>query len=154
MRDPPRPRNEPVITRGMWLHIFFVGTVMAGGTLFAIDASLPGGLIEGTRDIRYAQTMAFTTLVLFQLLNVFNARSDETSAFTHLFSNRWLWGAIGLSFALQLLVVYAPILQQAFSTVALSGADWLRCAAAASTVLWARELTKLVTRWIRPSRSR
>ena len=43
--------------------------------------------------------MAFTTLVLFQLFNVFNARSDERSAFVGLFTNRWLWAAIGLSLA-------------------------------------------------------
>jgi Ca2+-transporting ATPase len=36
--------------------------------------------------------MAFTTLMLFQLFNVFNARSDERSAFVGLFHNLWLWG--------------------------------------------------------------
>ena len=41
---------------------------------------LPGGLIEGSGSMRYAQTMAFTTLMMFQLFNVFNARSDERSA--------------------------------------------------------------------------
>ena len=41
--------------------------------------------------------MAFTTLMLFQLFNLFNARSDEQSAFRGLFTNRWLWGAIALS---------------------------------------------------------
>ena len=50
---------------------------MAAGTLFVLDASLPGGFVEGSGDLRYAQTMAFTTLMLFQLFNVFNARSDE-----------------------------------------------------------------------------
>ena len=60
----------------MWVGIVFVGVVMAAGTLFVLDASLPGGLVAGTGDLRYAQTMAFTTLMLFQLFNVFNARSD------------------------------------------------------------------------------
>ena len=41
---------------------------MAAGTLFVLDASLPGGFVEGSGDLRYAQTMAFTTLVLFQAL--------------------------------------------------------------------------------------
>jgi P-type Ca2+ transporter type 2C len=35
--------SEGVITRRMWRGIFFVGTIMAAGTLFVIDASLPGG---------------------------------------------------------------------------------------------------------------
>src|SRR5690606_35929173 len=46
MDSPPRPRSEGVITRSMWRGIFFVGAVMAAGTLLVLDASLPGGLIE------------------------------------------------------------------------------------------------------------
>ncbi len=44
MRRPPRPHGERVITREMWLGIFFVRHVMASGTLLVLDASLPGGL--------------------------------------------------------------------------------------------------------------
>jgi Ca2+-transporting ATPase len=146
MSQPPRPRGEGVITRRMWAGIFFVGTVMAGGTLLVLDACLPGGLIEGSGTIGYAQTMAFTALMMFQLFNVFNARSDETSAFDGLFRNRWLWTAVALSVALHAAVIYAPFLQQAFSTTSLSLGDWLSCAAVASSVLWLRELSKAVTR--------
>jgi Ca2+-transporting ATPase len=146
MSRPPRPKGEGVITRRMWSGILFVGAIMAAGTLFVLDASLPGGLVEGAGDLRYAQTMAFTTLMMFQVFNVLNARSDETSAFRGLFANRWLWGAVGLSVALHAAVVYTPFLQQAFSTTALAAGDWLRCAAVASSVLWLRELAKAVTR--------
>jgi len=146
MRRPPRPRGEGVITGRMWAGIVYVGMIMAVGTLAILDASLPGGLIEGSGDMRYAQTMAFTTLVLFSLFTVFNARSDERSAFAELFSNGWLWGAVALSLLLQAAVVYLPFLQQAFSTVPLGAADWLLCAAVASCVLWLRELSKLLAR--------
>jgi Ca2+-transporting ATPase len=146
MEQPPRPRGEGVITPGMWRGIVFVGLVMAAGTLFVLDEALPGGLVVGQGDLSYARTMAFTTLVLFQLFNVYNARSDVTSAFAQPFRNRWLWGALGLSVALQVLVVYAPFLQPAFHTVPLSGSDWLTCTAVASSVLWARELLKLLDR--------
>jgi Ca2+-transporting ATPase len=107
---------------------------------------LPGGLIEGSGNMRYAQTMAFTTLVFFSLFTVFNARSDERSAFVGLFSNKWLWGAVVLALVLQASVVYVPFLQQAFATVSLRFGDWLRCAAVASSVLWLRELSKIVPR--------
>jgi Ca2+-transporting ATPase len=90
--------------------------------------------------------MAFTTLMLFQLFNVVNARSDERSAFRHLFTNRWLWLALAASLALQVGVVYAPFLQRAFGTVGLSVRDWLFCGAVASSVLWLRELGKLLSR--------
>jgi Ca2+-transporting ATPase len=148
MRKPPRPRGEGVITPRMWVGIFFVGVVMAAGTLLVLDASLPGGLIEGSGDMRYAQTMAFTTLVFFSLFTVFNARSDERSAFAGMLSNKWLWGAVLLSLLLQAAVIYIPFLQQAFSTVNLSAGDWLRCAGVASSVLWLRELSKMITRAI------
>jgi len=103
-------------------------------------------MIDGSGTMRYAQTMAFTTLVLFSLFTVFNARSDEQSAFVGLFSNRWLWGAVLLSLLLQTAVVYVPVLQQAFSTVPLSAGDWLFCSAVASSVLWLREIGKAILR--------
>ena len=146
MERPPRSRNEGVITRRMWAGIFFVGAVMAAGTLFVLDASLPGGLIDGPGPIRYGQTMAFTTLMLFQLFNVFNARSDERSAFEGLFSNRWLWAAVGLSLVLHGAVVYIPLLQEAFSTTNLGLSDWFLCVVVASSVLWLRELSKIILR--------
>ena len=146
MRQPPRPNGEPVITGEMWRGILFTGVVMAAVTLFMLDASPPGGMVTGRGDIRYAQSMAFNTLTLAQLFNVFNSRSDERSAFTRLFSNPWIWAAFGLSLALQLLVLYVPVMQQAFGTIGLSVADWLRCMLAASAVLWLRELSKMYLR--------
>ncbi len=153
MRRPPRRQGAGVITRRMWLGIAFVGLVMAGGTLLVFDAALPGGLIAGAGDLPYARTLAFTTLMLFQLFNVFNARSDERSAFRGLFHNRWLWAAVGLSLALHLLPLYVPFLQRAFGTVGLSLADWVRCAAVASSVLWLREGSKVVTALVTRPRS-
>ena len=90
MRRPPRPAGSGVITRRMWFGIAFVGLIMAAGTLLVLDFGLPGGLVQGYGDLSYARTMAFTTLVLFQLFNALNARSDERSAFHRLFRNPWL----------------------------------------------------------------
>jgi P-type Ca2+ transporter type 2C len=152
MRQPPRPNGEPVITGEMWRGIFFVGVVMAIATLLVLDASLPGGFIPGNGNLRYAQTMTFTCLTLAQFFNVFNSRSDRRSAFGGIFSNHWVWGALGLSLVLQLMVTYVPAMQQAFGTMPLSLADWLKCIVPASAVLWTRELWKLVRRSI-PSRA-
>jgi Ca2+-transporting ATPase len=144
MERPPRDPRTPVITGRMWFNIVFVGAIMALGTLGVIDWALPGGLIEGSHDLSFAQTVGFTTLVFFQLFNVFNARSDEQSAFRKLFSNRWLWLAVGISIALQVAVVYVPFLQEAFHTEALAPLDWVVCAGVASSVLWLMEIRKLV----------
>jgi Ca2+-transporting ATPase len=88
--------------------------------------------------------MAFTTLMLFQIFNVVNARSDERSAFAHLFTNQWEWMAMALSLGLQILVVYLPFLQKAFGTVGLAGGDWAFCVVIASSVLWLTEIKKVL----------
>ncbi|MDL1895590.1 cation-translocating P-type ATPase, partial [Anaerolineae bacterium CFX7] len=108
---------------------------------------LPGGYLAGANGtMAYAQTMAFTTLVFFQLFNAFNARSDELSAFAGFFTNRWLWLALGVSLLLQVAVIYVPFLQTAFSTVPLAPTDWAICIAVGSTVLWLREIVKVFQR--------
>ena len=58
--------------------------------------------------------------------------------------NKWLWGAVLLSLVLQVAVIYVPLLQQAFSIVSLRVGDWLCCTAVASSVLWLRELSKVM----------
>jgi Ca2+-transporting ATPase len=146
MQRPPRPTGERVITPGMWGGIVLVGAATATATLLALDLSLPGGLAHGSGTMKYAQTMAFTTLALAQVFNVFNARSERGSAFRGLFQNRRLWVAVGLTVLSQVAVIYVPFLQLAFSTVSLRMRDWLRCVGLASSVLWVREASKLLLR--------
>ncbi len=146
MRDVPRRAGDPLIDREMWVGVLFVGLVMAIATLLTIDYKLPGGLIEGSSTLDQARTAGFTVLVLAQLFNCFNSRSDRASAFTGLFTNRLLWGAVVASAALQVAVVHVPFLNEAFGTTPLSGDDWLVCVAAASSVLWLDELKKLIVR--------
>jgi Ca2+-transporting ATPase len=161
MHRPPRDPKTRVIDRSMWFDIILVGLVMMVGTLAVMDLALPGGWIAGNvlrwagiagqapsqEDLlHYAQTLAFTTLVVFQLFNAFNARSSEQSVFHALFTNRWLWLAVLLGAVLQIAVVYLPFLQRPFGTVPLRPVDWLLCLAVGSTVLWPSELVKLVRR--------
>jgi magnesium-transporting ATPase (P-type) len=142
----PRARDERLIDGRMWAGVLVTATVMAIVTLMALDMYLPGGLIEGTRDLANARTAAFTTLVFAQIFNCFNARSDSTSAFRHFFANGWLWGAIALSIALQAAVVHMSFLNVAFGTVPLEPGQWVACIALASVVLWFGELRKLAVR--------
>jgi P-type Ca2+ transporter type 2C len=150
MLRPPRDPRSRVIGGEMWSDIALVGAVMAVGTLLVMDWALPGGLVTGgdaaTRGFRHAQTLAFTTLVFFQLFNAFNARFEARSAFHRLFANRWLWGAVLISVGLQVAVIHVPFLQRPFRTVPLDPGDWLLCVAVASSVLWATELRKLLGR--------
>jgi P-type Ca2+ transporter type 2C len=142
----PRARDEGVITTRMWIDMGIVGIVMAAGTLLVLDASLPGGLLEGTSGVRHGRTMAFTTIVLFQLFNAFNSRSSDQSAFRGFFANKWLLGAVALSLALQAVAVYVPFLQDGFQTTSLDGRDWMLCLLVSSSVLWVVEAWKFFLR--------
>ena len=146
MQQPPRDPRTSVITPAMWGDIAFVGIIMGVGSLLLLDGSMPGGLIEGSGTLPYGHTMIFTTLVFFQLFNVFNARFLRRSAAHQLLRNRWLWIAILVSFVLQIAVIYIPILQEAFDTVQLALSDWLTCIAVGSSVLWLTEIKKVVMR--------
>lgn len=151
MARKPRPLTERVIDARMWTGVMQIGLVMAAVTLLTIDLYLPGGLIEGSRNLDNARTAGFTVLVLAQLFNCFNARSDDRSAFRNLFVNAWLWSAIALSLALQVAVVHVHFLNVAFGTMPLSPDQWVVCVAMASVVLWASELSKLIRRRLVPA---
>ena len=90
--------------------------------------------------------MGFTILVFAQMFNALASRSHLRSAFEGLFSNRWLWGAIAVSTALQLVVIYVPVLNSAFGTTPLGSGAWVECVALAALVLVASELRKVVLR--------
>ena len=146
MAHKPRKPSERVIDARMWAGVLQIGVVMALATLLTIDMYLPGGLIEGAHDLASARTAGFTVLVFAHMFNCFNARSETTSAFTNLFVNPWLWGAIALSTLLQVAVVNLDFLNLAFGTVPLTFNQWLVCTAMGSVVLWFSELRKLVKR--------
>jgi Ca2+-transporting ATPase len=107
---------------------------------------MPGGLLEGSRSLDNARTAGFTVLVFAQLFNCFNARSETTSAFSRLFVNRWLWGAIALSLLLQVAVVHVGWLNVAFGTVPLGLDQWALCVLMGSAVLWFGEMRKALLR--------
>ena len=147
----PRRADELVIDWHMWSGVLQIGLVMALATLFSLDLHLPGGLIEGGQSLETARSAAFTVLVLAQLFNAFNARSELGSAFRSWQSNRWLWAAVGLGGLLQVMVVQLESLNQAFGTVALQPGQWLQCVAIASSVLVYSECRKWIARHLAAS---
>lgn len=149
-RQPRRPTDR-VIDARMWFGVVQIGLVMACATLLTLDLLLPGGAVEGTQSLDTARSAAFTVLVLAQLFNAFNARSETASAFRGLFDNRWLWGAVALGLLMQIAVVQWPLLNVAFSTTPLTLDQWALCVAMGSSVLWFSELRKL---WLRRQDSR
>ncbi|MFZ1884224.1 MAG: cation-translocating P-type ATPase [Rhodoplanes sp.] len=160
MERPPRRQGAGMIGTADWLRIGGVGIVMMVGTLAVLDAYYPGGVFTlfahtatpNAFDEAYARTMAFTTLMMFQLYNVFNCRSTWRSAFSGLLTNWWLIGAVLLSLVAHIAVIYVPVLQTAFHTVALSTGDWLITAGVGATLLGVLEIVKFALRIERRSR--
>jgi len=154
----PRRRGSGVLLTEDWIRLACVGLLMMVGTVVVLDSYYPGGLFtlfaSGTApnvaDETHARTMAFTTLMLFQLFDVYNCRSRRRSAFNGFFENRWLIAAVALSLFTHVLVIYVPVLQAAFHTVALSTFDWLIAVGVAATLLIGMELAKSVLRRKRP----
>ena len=154
MNRRPRKVTDRVIDASMWGDIIYIGLIMAVVTLIGMDMHLAGGLFTDRSvdalgheaQMVEARTMGFTILVFAQLFNALASRSHLQSAFVGMFSNKWLWGAIGLSIVLQLVVIYVPFLNTAFGTTPLSAVAWLECIGLAAFVLVASELRKLVLR--------
>ncbi len=137
----PRQPEASILTSGRLLRLALYGLTMAAGTLAAYAWG------ERTEGHAYAVTLAFTTFVLFQFFNIFNARSEDGSAFNRqFFANRKLWLSLAAVVGLQVLVVHWGPAQAIFDTVPLGWKDWAMAVAIASSVLLLDESRKLLLR--------
>lgn len=136
MKRPPRDPKEKPITREIFLSIVIFGLIMGLGTLYVF-------MQYKDYDLAKAQTVAFTTLVMFQMFAVMSSRTLFPSL-KHLnpFSNLWLLGAICLSILIQLAVVYWSPLQTIFGTVSLLAIDWLKIIGISSLGFIMMEISK------------
>ncbi len=143
MQHPPRPPKEPVINRDMAIGIGVIALVDA----LAILTVFYFALQRYPASLEAAQTMAFVTLCVSELVRAFTARSEYHSIFTiGWFSNKWMVWAVSASLLLVLMVVYVPFLQPFFDTVPLTLDDWLMMAPFFFASAIAMELLKLFFR--------
>ena len=145
MNEPPRRADERILSLARFKRLLMYGITMSAGTL---------GLFYYAQDRgeAYALTLAFTTFVLFQFFNVFNARAEHHSAFNRqFFSNGKLWAALGTVIGLQALVVHWTPAQAIFDTTALSVHDWGLAFAVASSILLLDEGRKLILKLLQYS---
>jgi len=112
MKRKPRPRNERILNRRSLSSILFVGFVISVFVLIIFKLNIG--------DVVKAQTMAFSSLVVFEIIRLEMIRSDYKLS---MFSNKFLILAVFLSFLLQLMVIYTP-LNVIFGTVPLGISDW------------------------------
>ena len=143
MKRPPHPPNESVLARGLGTYMIWVGPLMG------LVALLPELLVSFT-TLNFNEnvwgTMVFTTLALAQMGNALAIRSDRLTLLQlGIFTNPALIGAVVLTFALQMAVVYVPFLQNIFSTTALSVGQLLLSLGLSTIVFFTVEMVK----WIR-----
>jgi Ca2+-transporting ATPase len=143
MNRPPRdPRERLLKPRFVWL-ITWQGFLLSAVTLAAFYTGMTW-YGTGGDGLRRATTLAFMTLAFAQIVHTLNARSPRRSAFgQRLFTNGWLWSAIGLCVLLQTAAVYAPFLQAVLHTTPLGVDDWLVVLGCALLPLAVVEVVKL-----------
>ncbi len=140
MSRPPRHPRESVFAGGLGMHAIWVGLLMAGMALFVQCWSITG-------ENSHWQTMVFTVLCLTQLGHVLAIRSEKQSLFTiGLFSNKYLLGAVVLTFLLQMATIYVPFLNPIFKTAPLTSGELLFCIAWSALVFVAVEIEKAIKR--------
>ena len=127
------PETGEILTKNTLLEIFLTGLVMAIGTiaLFAYEMSI-------NQPEKKAMTIAFTVFVIYQLFNAYNRKANSEE------SSKYLYIAIGLSFLLQVLIIYIPQLQLIFRTTAISLIDWLLIIIVAFTIIISEKVMKKV----------
>jgi Ca2+-transporting ATPase len=151
MKRSPRDPHEPLLTLSFVSLIAWQGLLLAGTTLLAFGIGLHW---HGTESVglRRATTMAFLTLALAQVFHAFDARSQNRSVFAgRLFSNVWLWGAVGVCLILQAVAVYVPLLQRVLHTVQPTASEWAVIASCSLLPVAVIELVKLIQRAVTKS---
>ncbi|MFH1787097.1 MAG: cation-translocating P-type ATPase [archaeon] len=139
MSRPPRNPDENVPSMRLILGLTEVGSIICIGVILLFVMKV--GIWQMPLD--RARTVAFATLIAFELFHAFNSRSLTQSIFTMgLMSNKPLLVGVAASVATSLFVIYYPPLQSIFGTSALTLWDWARVLAVASTVLIFVELKK------------
>ena len=141
MEAKPRKQTESMFSNGLGGRIIFQGVVLSIISLFVFYYGVTKfGLTEG-------RTMVFAVLGLSQLTHVLNVRSERESVFNkYLFTNKYLWGAIGISMFLQLIVILVPGLRSFFNVAALDLREWWIIVGASLTPLLVVEITKIIRR--------
>jgi magnesium-transporting ATPase (P-type) len=144
MRRPPRDSRESIFARGVGWKILTRGLLIGLFTLGAFWVTY----WETPDDLTRAQTVAFSTLVMAQLIYVFDCRSSVSIFHRNPLENRSLVLAVVSSVLLLLGVIYYTPLQPIFHTEAIGLREWL-------LVLVASSLPTLLAGWFdswQPSR--
>ncbi|MGB4771197.1 MAG: cation-translocating P-type ATPase [Chitinophagaceae bacterium] len=143
MERPPRNAKENLFARGVGAHIIWVGMLMAALTL-----GIQAWAVHANND--HWQTMVFTVLSLSQLAHVLAIRSEHQYLFRHgLLNNLPMTGAVVMTFALQMAVIYLPFANTVLKTSPLTMVELSICLGAAVVLFHAVELEKPIRKYLK-----
>lgn len=118
MKRKPRAKNEKILNIQSLRFIGFIGIIMSVGTVFIFMNFLDMGFVK-------ASTMAFTALIVIQMVIALISRSEHYPFLrTGIKNNKKLIGAIGISILLQLMIIYTPFFNTIFGTTPLNFIEW------------------------------
>jgi Ca2+-transporting ATPase len=121
MKNPPRSPNESIFAHGLSGVIAIRGILIALSTLASFMLIFAGG-----KNLPAARTGALVTLVVSQLIHVFECKSESKGIFEiKLFSNMYLVLAVISSILMLLGVIYLPFMRPIFGTVPLRTNEWM-----------------------------
>jgi Ca2+-transporting ATPase len=151
MKRKPRPPRESIFAHGVGLHVIWVGIWLGIVTLLGFIWTLnryAGGISNPSEEgLLVARTVAFTILALSQVAEVSAIHGGDASFLkAPLTRNLFLLGAVTLTALLQIIVVYAPIMNDIFDTTPLTTAELLVAVLLAASIFPAVEVEKYLRR--------
>lgn len=121
MKRPPRSPKESIFAHGLSGIIATRGILIALSTLASFII-----VLTNSKDIETARTCALVTLVLSQLIHVFECKSESRGLFEiNIFSNLYLVLAVISSILMLIAVIYIPFMMPVFGTVPLKVNEWM-----------------------------
>ncbi|MHA2226313.1 MAG: calcium-translocating P-type ATPase, PMCA-type [Candidatus Hodarchaeales archaeon] len=126
----PRDPDEPILTRKSMSFIIYSSIIIAIGTLSLFFGYMYSDIISGQlpteSTITRARTVAFTMLIVFQMIMALNIRKEEHSLLgKEFYRNPYLLLAIASSVVLHLVIMYIPFFQPFFDVTPLNPIDWV-----------------------------
>lgn len=116
MKKPPRKEDDSFFSGGLLWKIIIRGILIGLCTLGSFTM-----ILKSTGVIEAARTGALVTLVLSQLIHVFECKSEEKTLFSVPYlSNPFLLFSVAVSAAALFAGIYLPVLQTVFSTAEMS----------------------------------
>lgn len=150
MQSPPHPKRENIFKKFFpFITVAAISQTLINLAVYFYGANLDQKFGIDTADLSqpsFARTMVFTQIVLFELFFVFVCKEEKNFKIKQLLNNKYLVGAVLISFILQLIMIYAPFMQTVFKTKPLQMEQWLILILLASSAFLIPRITNMIWR--------